>query len=174
MIFAPKIASIIDILLRRSARRSFGGTLRFMANVVSETLFTFLLTPITSLMHSVFLFRLFVLSRGGVWEAQNRDSHAVSWARAFSKLWPPTIAGYGAIGIVAVMAPASLGYELIAVAGLLLAVPVAVVSSSRSIGDVLARIGLGRIPEETSPPATLLPLRLPAVEASGTLTRGET
>jgi membrane glycosyltransferase len=174
MIFAPKIASIIDILLRRSARRSFGGTVRFMGNVFSETLFTFLLTPITSLMHSVFLFRLFVLGRGGVWEAQHRDSHAVSWARAFSKLWPPTIAGYGAIGVIALMAPASLGYEFIAVAGLLLAVPVAVVSSSRAIGDVLARIGLGRIPEETNPPATLLPLRLPAVEASGTAAPKET
>src|SRR5262249_6313075 len=90
MIFAPKIASIIDVLLRRSARRAFGGGLIFMGNVLSETMFTFLLTPITSLMHSVFLFRLFVLRHGGAWEAQNRDSHSVSWKRAFAKLWPPT------------------------------------------------------------------------------------
>jgi membrane glycosyltransferase len=166
MIFAPKIASIIDVLLRRSARRSYGGALRFIGNAAVETLFTFLLTPIMSLMHSVFLFRLFVLRRGGVWEAQVRDSHSVSWPGAFAKLWPPTLAGAAAMGTVAWMAPASLGYEFIAVAGLVLAVPVAVISASRLLGDALMRVGVGRIPEETEPPAALRPLRLPALEAS--------
>jgi membrane glycosyltransferase len=166
MIFAPKIASIIDIMLRRSARRAFGGGLTFIGNVLNETLFTFLLTPITSLMHSVFLFRLFVLRQGGAWEAQIRDSHAVSWMRALSKLWPPMLAGCGAMGLIALTAPRSLGYEFIAVAGLVLAVPFAVFTASSALGSVLARTGLGRIPEETEPPAALQPLRLPAVEAS--------
>jgi hypothetical protein len=36
---------------------------------------------------------------------------------------------------------------------------------------LLARIGVGRIPEEIEPPTVLLPLRLPAIEASAPAAR---
>ena len=48
----------------------------------------------------------------------------------------------------------------------LLAVPLAVLTAIPSLGLALARIGLGRLPEETSPPVGLNALSLPALNAS--------
>jgi len=77
MTFAPKIASIIDVLLTRSARRSYSGAIAFVLNVAIETLFMILLAPIIALTHTIFLTRLFVFRRGGTWNSQVRQSHAV-------------------------------------------------------------------------------------------------
>ena len=38
MWFAPKIATVLDVLTRPELRRAFGGTLRFLASVVVETI----------------------------------------------------------------------------------------------------------------------------------------
>src|SRR5262245_32717172 len=46
MWFAPKIATVADVLLRPAARRAFGGTARFLASVAIETVFFLLLSPI--------------------------------------------------------------------------------------------------------------------------------
>ena len=101
MIFAPKIASSVDVLLRRSACRSYGGAARFVSNVASETLFSFLLSPIVMLTHTVFLCRLFLLRRGGARNSQMREGHAVLWRLALARLWPHTLAGLAAVGAVA-------------------------------------------------------------------------
>jgi membrane glycosyltransferase len=77
MTFAPKIATIIDVMLTPAARRSFGGTLAFAANIGVETLFMILLAPLIALTHTIFMTRLFVFRRGGNWSSQTRESHAV-------------------------------------------------------------------------------------------------
>lgn len=164
MIFAPKIASGVDVLLRRSARRAYGGAPLFVLNVACETLFSFLLSPIMALCHTAFLFRLLALRRGGAWNSQKRESHAVSWRLAWARLWPHTLAGLAVIGVVAVSRPGDVGYALMAAAGLALSTPFAVASAAPSIGAMFARLGVGRIPEETEPPAGLLSLHLPVVE----------
>jgi membrane glycosyltransferase len=173
MIFAPKIASSVDVLMRRAARRSYGGTARFVLNVVSEIVFSFLLSPIMALTHAVFLFRLFLLRRGGAWNSQKRESHAVPWRLAWAKLWPHSLAGIVLIGIVATKAPGDIGYALMAAGGLALSAPFAVATAAPSVGSLLARIGLGRIPEEIAPPAALAPLRLPVIEAARRWSVGE-
>ena len=51
-------------------------------------------------------------------------------------------------------------------AATVLAVPLAVVTALPQIGAALVRLGVGRLPEETDPPAALRTLRLPAIEAA--------
>jgi membrane glycosyltransferase len=165
MIFAPKIASGLDVLMRRPARRSYGGAALFLLNMACETLFSFLLSPIMALTHTAFLFRLLALRRGGAWNRQKRESHAVPWRLAWARLWPHILAGFAVIGIVAISKPGDVGYALMAAAGLALSAPFAVASAAPSIGAWLARLGVGRIPEETEPPVALLSLHLPVVEA---------
>src|SRR5882672_5192055 len=46
MWFAPKIATVIDVLTRPGLRRAFGGPLRFLASVATETVFFILLSPV--------------------------------------------------------------------------------------------------------------------------------
>jgi len=164
MVFAPKIASIIDVLSRRSSRYSFGGSAQFLTSVVCETLFSLLLAPIMSLIHTLFLFRLFVLRRGLTWNSQLRESHAVPWRLATEKLWAQTLAGITVISAFAMKRPGDLGLAVMGAGGLALSIPFAVATASPRIGRLLMRIGLCRIPEEVVPPESLLSLRLPALE----------
>jgi membrane glycosyltransferase len=166
MTFAPKIASIIDVLMTPTARRSYGGTIVFALNILAETLFMALLFPVIALSHTIFLARLTVLRNAGTWTGQLRQSHAVPWRLAFTKLWPQMVAGCTILAVVATKAPNDIGFALLGSTGLILAVPFAVATASPLIGALFARIGIGRIPEENEPPMVLLPLRLPAVAAS--------
>ncbi len=164
MTFAPKIATIIDVLLTPSARRSFGGTVVFALNIAVETAFMILLAPMIALMHTIFMTRLFVFRRGGTWNSQVRQSHAVPWRMAFEKLWPQTIAGCTVLAVVATKSPHDIGFALLGTIGLILAAPFAVATASPLIGHLFARIGICHLPEEKQASAALLPLKLPAIE----------
>jgi membrane glycosyltransferase len=164
MVFAPKIASALDVLLRPAARAAYGGSVQFALNVAGETLFSLLLSPIMALTHTVFLFRLLVLRRGGAWESQTRESHGVPWLLALARLWPHTLAGILLIGLVLAKAPHHLGLALMGAAGLALSAPFTVATSWPRLGRLVARLGVGRIPEEIVPPAALLAMGLPALE----------
>jgi membrane glycosyltransferase len=164
MTFAPKIATVIDVLLEDVARRSFGGAIPFVLNIALETLFTLLLVPIIALSHTIFLVRLFLLRRGTTWNRQARESHAVPWRVAFAKLWPQTLAGCTILGVVALKSPTNFGLALLGTSGLILSAPFAVVTASPLMGSLFARIGIGRLPEENEHPEALLPFSLPAIE----------
>ena len=169
MWFAPKTATVIDILLRPQARLAFGGTGRFLGNVAIEYIFSILLVPIEWFSHTVFLAGLLFGHEIG-WIGQTRDDHAVPLALAFRNLWPHTLLGCGTIGVLAATHPAAIPYALFLAAGPALAIPLAVVTALPSIGGTMARIGIGRLPEETTPPPALSALALPAVEMAATAT----
>ena len=121
-----------------------------------------------------FMTRLFVFRRGGNWNSQTRESHAVPWRLALTKLWPQTIAGCTVLGVVAMKSPNDFGFALMGTSGLILAAPFAVATASPLMGALFARIGIGRIPEENERPAALLPLCLPAIEARSPMARKKT
>src|SRR5262249_43678328 len=72
MWFAPKIATVLDVLTRPALRCAFGGGARFLANVAIETIFFLALSPIMWFGHTVFLGGL-VLGRTIGWIGQTRD-----------------------------------------------------------------------------------------------------
>ena len=164
MTFAPKIATVIDVLLTPPLRRAFGGTLVFAANIATEMLFMILLTPAIALSHTIFMTKLFVFRRGGTWTSQARQSHAVPFRLAFAKLWPQTLFGCVVLGVAAVKAPDQIGFFLLGTIGLILAAPFAVITASPWLGRLFARIGICHLPEEKEVPAALAPLNLPAIE----------
>lgn len=162
MWFAPKIATIGDLLLRPDMRAAYGGTARLLVSVASETVFFILLSPIQWFAHTLLLVRLpFGFAIG--WGAQARDEHSVPLRRALLRFWPQTLVGLAAIGVLAVKNPAALPVALLIAGGLAMAVPLAVISAMPLIGRLATRIGLGRLPEETAPPETLRALVLPAL-----------
>jgi membrane glycosyltransferase len=165
MWFAPKIATVIDVLTRPHLRRAFGGTARFLVSVVSETAFFILLSPIMWTCHTLFLVGL-PFGRVIGWIGQVRDDHTVPWALAFQQLWPHTALGLGCLAILALTHPVALPYGCLIAGGPALAVPFAVLTARPSLGLLLARIGIGRLPEETAPPRALSALALPAVAAA--------
>lgn len=171
MWFAPKIATVIDVLTRPAARRSFGGAWRFLASVASETIYFILLSPIMWFGHTRFLIGL-AFGRTIGWIGQTRDDHAVPWSLAWRQLWPQTVLGAASIGVLALTVPAAIPYALFIAGGLMLAVPLAVVTASPAVGRALLRVGLGRLPEEISPPPALRALKLPAIEAAADVRHG--
>ncbi|MEP7029585.1 MAG: glucans biosynthesis glucosyltransferase MdoH [Pseudolabrys sp.] len=166
MTFAPKIATMIDVMLTPSLRRAYGGALVFVANIVAETLFMTLLAPIIALSHTIFMTRLFVFRRGGSWTSQTRQSHAVPFRMALVNLWPQTLAGCTVLAVAATKAPNDIGFVLLGTTGLILAAPFAVATASPLIGRLFARIGICHLPEEKEVPAALAPLHLPAIEVN--------
>jgi membrane glycosyltransferase len=170
MWFLPKIASAIDILLRPKLRREFGGAARFIFNFAIETVYSVLLCPIMWFGHTIFLTGL-LFGREIGWIGQTRDDHAVPFALALRNLWPHTLLGWAVIGLLAVTHPAAIPYALFLAAGPALAIPLAVMTAWPTVGKALARAGIGRLPEETAPPAALAELALPAIELARTHAR---
>jgi membrane glycosyltransferase len=160
--FAPKIATVIDVLTRPAARKAFGGGGRFLLSVAAESVFFVMLSPIMWFEHTVFLVNLALGVRVG-WGGQARDDHAVPLALAVRKLWPQTLLGWGCIVTLALTAPAAIPVALLVAGGLAFAVPLCVLTADPAIGDALLRFGLGRLPEEISA-SPLDALALPALE----------
>ncbi len=162
MWFAPKIATVIDVLTRPSLRQAFGGTWRFLASVASETLFFLMLSPIMWVSHTLFLAGL-PFGKVVGWIGQVRDDHQVPWMTATAQFWPHAFIGIGSVGLLAATHPSAIPYALLIAGGPLFAVPLAVLTALPSAGLALARIGIGRLPEETTPPNAPVALALPVI-----------
>jgi membrane glycosyltransferase len=165
MWFAPKIATVLDVLTRPPLRHAFGGGARFLASVVSETLFFILLSPIMWIGHTLFIASV-PFGRAIGWIGQVRDDHMVPWSQALRQLWPHTMIGVGSLAILAASHPGAIAYALLLAAGPALSIPLAVITALPAVGTSLARIGIGRLPEETAPPRALTALALPALAAA--------
>jgi membrane glycosyltransferase len=167
MWFAPKLASVIDVLVRPAELARFGGLLRFAAGVIVESLFTLLLLPIMWLRHTLFMAGL-PFGRAIGWIGQVRDDHYVPLTQAARHLWPHAVLGLGALALLGATHPAATAWSLFLAAGPALAIPFATLTSSQRFGAILVRFGLGRLPEETAPPATLRDLAASGAKAGTT------
>src|SRR6185295_12294005 len=122
MWFAPKIATVIDVLTRPKLRHVFGGTTRFLVNVATETVFFILLSPIMWICHTLCLAGL-PFGRVIGWIGQVRDDHTVPWSQALHQLWPHTAIGLACLGLTAATHPAALGYVFLLAGGPALSIP---------------------------------------------------
>ncbi|WP_417688238.1 glucans biosynthesis glucosyltransferase MdoH [Roseibium sp.] len=163
MVFAPKLATMADILTRPDLRKAFGGAHRIVASTFVEIVFSSMLAPIMAMAHTLFMGGLLFGKTIG-WGAQGRDVEQLSFALSASKLWPQTL--FGLLGVAWLSTqPLELVWPAIPIAiGPLLAIPFAMATSTPRVGDLLVRSGFWRIPEETAPPAELFALRLPALQ----------
>ncbi|MGE0723127.1 MAG: glucans biosynthesis glucosyltransferase MdoH [Alphaproteobacteria bacterium] len=162
MVFAPKIATAIDVLVTPARRHAFGGAARFLASFAAETVYSLLIFPITTLAHAVFMAGL-PFHRTIGWSGQSREDHVVPARTALRALWRQTALGLATGALFLSLSWEALAYGLLGVAGLALAVPFAVVTSLPGLGLLLVRLGIGRLPEETEPPGALVRIGLPAL-----------
>lgn len=162
MVFAPKIATFIDLLASPRKRLAFGGTPRAIAGFGTEVVFSALLAPVMAIAHSRFLLGL-PFGRAAVWSAQRRAGHRVTLSQGLARLWLQTLFGVSALVWLGLTAsPALIGF-LPFLLGAVLAVPIAIITAEPRLGLLLGRVGLWRIPDETIPAAELRVLRLPTL-----------
>jgi membrane glycosyltransferase len=166
MVFAPKIATVVDVLASRDSRRAFGGSFSIVSSTLGEAVFSALLAPVLALAHTRFLLGL-PFGRAAVWAVQRRSTHRVTPGEAAARLWPQTLFATAMFVWLLVTAPLMLLGFLPFLVGAVLAIPIAVLTSWAGLGIALAsRSGLWRIPDETAPAAELRAIRLPALRRS--------
>ena len=151
MSFAPKLATLGDVLLRPDLRRDYGGALRVLISAALETAFSMLMAPISAVSVTLFMLGL-PLGREIGWTAQQRDAAGISVLAATRRLWLHTLLGIGLGLAVWQVFSATVWLWAPFVAGLVGSIPLAVVSADPRLGRALAASGLCRIPEEARLP----------------------
>ncbi|UUX49441.1 glucans biosynthesis glucosyltransferase MdoH [Nisaea acidiphila] len=154
MTFAPKLLGVLDIALRKDARRSYGGLPRILAGTLCELIFSMLISPVAALAQTIFVVGLFFGKRIR-WDAQQRDDRRVTLREAAAGLWPQTLLGAAFLTALVEIAPQVLPWAAPVICGLLLAVPVAAVTALPGLGRAMQRTRLCAIPEEAAVPEAL-------------------
>ncbi len=125
---APKLLGTLELLLRPGVAAPFGGRACALRLAACELVFAQLFDPIIALHKTAGVLRLAVGSHDS-WAGQTRDEHAIGWPRAARLFWPHTLVGVALAAVFAAVSLAALLVSLPVIAGLLLALPFAVLTS---------------------------------------------
>ena len=149
LLFGPKILALLLRLWSTRGSRRFGGRLALLASFLFEVLFSALLAPVMMLFHTSFVTAILLGSAVG-WPAQSRGDRGMSWQQAVRRHVGHALLGAVALAIFAYVTPSYLPWILPVCTGLILAVPLAVLSSRREVGVAARRLRLFLTPEEFS------------------------
>ncbi len=168
VLFLPKVLAILELAMDSKRRKAFGGVLQVIASAVGETLFSTLHAPLQMLWHTQFVVTI-LMGMGVNWGAQNRGADGTSWAYAFRcHRWHMFI-GLVWGGLVLWLDPSVFWWFSPVLLGMLLAVPLSVLTTRSDLGHQARDLGLFITPEETHPPDEIAFLheRMWKLEAEG-------
>jgi membrane glycosyltransferase len=154
LLFGPKILALtLRLWSTRSARR-FGGRLALVLSFLLEAVFSTLLAPVMMLFHTTFVVRILAGNAVG-WPAQPRGDRGMAWRQALARHTGHALLGIATLAALGLLAPSYVPWILPVVAGLLLSVPMAVISSRRGVGIAARKLRLFVTPEEGSPSSAM-------------------
>jgi membrane glycosyltransferase len=148
MLFVPKLLAALVAGARDAA--AFGGGVRLALSVVVEVVISALLAPVRMLFHTQFV----VVALAGwaiQWKSPKRADTSTAFSEALARHGWQTVIGALWVGVVAWQAPAFLPWIAPVAAGLLLAIPLSVLTSRTSLGVAARSAGLFLTPDETAP-----------------------
>ncbi len=151
MLFLPKILSLLLLFIRRERVRAYGGVWKVTLSAVLETLFSILTAPILMLYQSKFVFAI-LLRRSTGWPAQQRGDHRLGFREAFRAHGGQTFVGLIAGTASYWYIPNFFWWLIPVLLGLVLSMPVSIISSSTRLGRLMRQMGLFLTPEESDPP----------------------
>jgi membrane glycosyltransferase len=148
MLLMPKLLGFVALLVDGPVRRGAGGALRAFVSLLVEVVLSGLLAPLLMLTQSRAVYDILV-GRDAGWQAQRRDDAASPLRQTVRRYLPHTV-----IGLVIAAGSYAISLSLLfwmspIIAGLVLSIPLVLLTSSR-VGRSLLRV-----PEETSPPPVL-------------------
>ncbi len=153
-LFIPRVLSLFRTLASSDERKVWGHPGKLILGVACETVLSALLAPIMMTAQTKALFDI-VIGRDSGWAAQRRTDGALLWGDAARHYLPHTVFGI-ALGVGAIIASPDVALWMAPVIlGLLLSIPLAVVTSDPVLGAKFKRDGLFVTPEEGSPPSVL-------------------
>lgn len=148
LLIVPKVLAYVLLLTQRDNRRAFGGA-KTLAGIMAETLLSALIAPVMMIFQSTAVGEI-LSGRDSGWQVQRRENGDVTRHEVYRKYAVPTLCGVAmALSAYAVSLPLFLWTSPV-ILGLLLAIPLGVVTSSGSRPG-----GLFATPEEVVPPHVL-------------------
>ena len=153
LLFLPRILGLAAVLMR-GEQKQYGGVPSLLKSAVLESVMAIVQAPVRMLAHSLFV----VVALTGLkleWKSPPREAAAVPWREAAARLLP--MSGIvAALGVAVALIDASALVWLMPVAlPLLLAIPMAVVTSQIALGTSMREANFLLIPEESRSPAVL-------------------
>jgi membrane glycosyltransferase len=158
VLLLPKLLGAFLVMGSDRSRRGFGGTVRLCTSLLLEQAFSVLLAPTMMLFHAGFVLQT-LLGKSVSWNAQPRGERGVTFPEAFRRQKWQLISGLLWAAVIVEFAPHFFWWLTPVFAGLVCGIPLTVWTSRSSTGRVARRWGLFLVPEETDPPAELLPLQ---------------
>ncbi len=156
LLFFPKVLAWVGVMVSQQRREAFGGGVRLTISVFLETLVSMLIAPVVMVYHSVMIAGL-ILGLKVNWVTQNRATEGTSWREAcFAH-------GFGTlVGIVGTVFLSNEGavvglWMAPLLGGLLLSIPVSVLTSKSGPSERMKDLKLCCSPED---------IRVPEVVAS--------
>jgi membrane glycosyltransferase len=154
VLLMPKVLGATLALVNGKLRRSFGGGFRLAGSLLVEQLFSTLLAPSMMLFHTTFVVTT-LLGHPVTWNAQDRGDRGITFLEALSRhKWHVLIGIVWGVVILAI-APRYIWWMSPILIGLLLSVPLTMLTSLTSAGVWTRKHGLLLTPEETEPPPEL-------------------
>jgi len=158
VLMLPKFLALIDLANDRPRRRLFGGLTRATTGVVGETVFSTLHAPLLMLWHTRFVVTNFLGISVG-WTTQKRAADGTSWTFAFQRHWGHTLIGLVWGAFIWRLEPTLFWWFTPVLAGMILSIPLSVLTSRKSLGALARSAGWFLTPEEIKLPDELLSLR---------------
>jgi membrane glycosyltransferase len=155
MLFGPKILALTLRLWSTRSSRRFGGRLALVMSFLLEAIFSALLAPVMMLFHTSFVARVLAGNAVG-WPAQPRGDRGMQWRQALARHSGHALLGIVTLVALGILAPTFVPWMLPVVTGLLLSVPLAVLSSRAGVGMAARRMRVFVTPEEGAQPILLL------------------
>jgi membrane glycosyltransferase len=153
VLFLPKILGALLVGIREP--RAYGGRIRLALSVLLESAMSALLAPVRMLFHTQFVFAA-LLGWSIQWKSPARVDNSTPLGQAVRRHGLQSALGAAWVGVVAWKAPDMLPWLVPVAAGLLLAIPVSVLTSYPSLGVLARRARIFMTRDETSPPREVL------------------
>jgi membrane glycosyltransferase len=154
LLFLPRLLGLALAMADGPRRRKLGGAVRLFASALVETVYSALLAPIMMLFHTRFVASI-LLGAAIDWSPQKRHADAGGLGAAIRTFGWVTAAGILATLLIGFGTPMLLLWLVPVVAGLCLAIPLALLSGREDAGSALRRHGILLIEEETAPAPVL-------------------
>ncbi len=154
LLLVPKLLAFILLLTQRENRRRFGGSIFVFVSIVFETILSGLTAPVMMIFQSSAVSEI-LLGRDAGWQVQRRDDGVVAPNEIVRKYAMPTLIGVGMAASAYSISLPLLVWMTPVILGLLLAIPIAFLSSGRRTKGV-SRSRLFSTPEQNTPPQVLI------------------
>ncbi len=148
LLFGPKLLALVVLARDADRVRAHGGLDGVCRSIVLESLFSALLAPVAMVQLSWYVVSILMGIATG-WGPQQRTDRALPWRYAARCYGVHTLIGIAGVVLLNAFAPGSVIWFLPLLAGLILSIPLAVVTSSPLIGREAFRDRLFLVPSET-------------------------